>query len=83
MEWITKTRAAVKDRLTKEISYWDHRAADLKLQEQAGKQGARLNSQEARRRADELQVRLQKRMEQLDLEAQISACRQWFLADLL
>ena len=73
LEWITKTRAAVKDRLTKEISYWDHRAADLKLQEQAGKQGARLNSQEARRRADELQVRLQKRMEQLDLEAQISA----------
>jgi hypothetical protein len=71
--WIDKTRAAVKDRLTKEIGYWDHRAADLKLQEQAGKANARLNSQEASRRADELQARLQKRMEQLDLEAQISA----------
>ena len=71
--WIDKTRAAVKDRLTKEIGYWDHRAEELKLQEQAGRTNARLNSQEARRRADELQARLQKRMEQLDLEAQISA----------
>jgi hypothetical protein len=71
--WIDKARAAVKDRLTKEIGYWDHRAEDLKLQEQAGKPNARLNSQEARRRADDLQARLQKRMEQLDLEAQVSA----------
>jgi superfamily II DNA or RNA helicase len=71
--WIDKARAAVKDRLTKEIGYWDHRAEDLKAQEQAGRTNARLNSQEARRRADELQARLQKRMEQLDLEGQISA----------
>jgi SNF2 family DNA or RNA helicase len=71
--WIDKARAAVKDRLTKEIGYWDHRAEDLKLQEQAGKLNARLNSQEARRRADDLQGRLQKRMEQLDLEAKVSA----------
>lgn len=71
--WIDKARAAVKDRLTKEIGYWDHRAQDLKLQEQAGKPNARLNSQEASRRADELQARLQKRMEDLDLEAQVSA----------
>jgi superfamily II DNA or RNA helicase len=71
--WIGKARAAVKDRLTKEIGYWDHRAESLKLQEQAGKTNARLNSQEARRRADDLQARLQKRMEQLDLEAQVSA----------
>ena len=27
----------MKDRLTKEITYWDHRAEQLKLQEQAGK----------------------------------------------
>ena len=71
--WIYSARAAVKDRLTKEIGYWDHRAEDLKLQEQAGKSNARVNSQEARRRADDLQARLQKRMEQLDLEAQVSA----------
>jgi hypothetical protein len=76
LEWIEKTRAAVKDRLTKEINYWDHRAEELKLQEQAGKVNARLNAQEARRRADDLQGRLQKRMEQLELESQISACHQ-------
>ncbi|HQH73336.1 MAG TPA: DUF3883 domain-containing protein, partial [bacterium] len=73
LELINKTRAAVKDRLTKEISYWDHRSVELRLQEQAGRSNARLNSQEARRRADELQGRLQKRLEQLDRESQISA----------
>ncbi|HEY1015523.1 MAG TPA: helicase-related protein [Herpetosiphonaceae bacterium] len=70
---VAKTRAAVKDRLTKEIGYWDGRAEDLRLQEQAGKPNARLNSQEARRRADELQARLERRLEQLDREALISA----------
>ncbi|MGH7616610.1 MAG: DUF3883 domain-containing protein, partial [Gemmatimonadaceae bacterium] len=70
--WVEKTRAAVKDRLTKEITYWDHRAEQLRLQEQAGKAGARLNSSEARRRADDLQARLQKRLAELDAEAQLS-----------
>ena len=69
---IAKTEAAVQDRLTKEIAYWDHRAEQLKLQEQAGKTGARLNSGEARRRADNLQARLRKRLAELQLEAQIS-----------
>ncbi|MBU4372686.1 MAG: DUF3883 domain-containing protein [Proteobacteria bacterium] len=69
---IAKTEAAVKERLTKEITYWDHRAEQLKLEEQAGKTGARLNSGEARKRADLLQGRLQKRLEDLKLEAQIS-----------
>ena len=69
---VDKTRAAVKDRLTKEISYWDHRAEQLKLDEEAGKTGARLNSGEARRRADALQVRLQKRLNDLKREAQVS-----------
>lgn len=73
LAWIEKTRAAVKDRLTKEISHWDHRAAQLKLQEDAGKAGARLNSGEARKRADDLQARLQKRLAELGREAQISA----------
>jgi SNF2 family DNA or RNA helicase len=70
---IAKTEAAVKERLTKEITYWDHRAEQLKLQEQAGKPNARLNSGEARKRADGLQGRLQKRLEDLKLEAQLSA----------
>jgi superfamily II DNA or RNA helicase len=73
LDLIAKTEAAVKDRLTKEINYWDHRAADLKAQEQAGKVNARLNSDEARKRADSLEFRLQKRMEELRLERQISA----------
>lgn len=72
VELIRKTEREVKDRLTKEINYWDHRAEDLKLQEQAGRPNARLNSNEARKRADALQARLQKRLEELKLEAQIS-----------
>lgn len=72
LELIRKTEAAVKDRLTKEINYWDHRAEDLKLQEQAGKTNARLNSSQARKRADDLAGRLEKRLADLQLEAQLS-----------
>jgi hypothetical protein len=72
LDLIAKTEAAVKDRLTKEITYWDHRAEELKLQEAAGKPNARLNSGEARKRADILQGRLHKRLEDLKLEAQLS-----------
>lgn len=70
-EQIQKTMAAVKDRLTKEINYWDHRAEELKAQELAGKT-PRLNSGKARQRADELQARLQKRMEELEQERKLS-----------
>jgi len=70
--WIEKTRAAVRDRLTKEIAYWDHRAEELKFQERAGRRNARLNSQEARKRADDLQERLNRRMDELAREEQIS-----------
>ena len=72
LELLAKTEGAVQDRLTKEISYWDHRAQELKLQEQAGRPNARLNSDEAGKRADALQARLQKRMEELKLEKQIA-----------
>jgi superfamily II DNA or RNA helicase len=80
---IARTEAAVKERLTKEITYWDHRAEELKLQEQAGKPNARLNSNEARKRADLLQGRLQKRLEDLKLEAQISPLPPVVLGGLL
>lgn len=80
---IAKTEAAVKDRLTKEISYWDHRAEQLKLQEQAGASDARLNSDEARKRADALQARLHKRLQELQLEAQISPLPPVVLGGLL
>ena len=55
-----------------EISHWDRRAEDLKLQEQAGRVNARLNSGQARQRADRLQERLQKRLAELEQERQIS-----------
>ena len=68
---IARTKAAVHDRLTKEIMYWDHRATQLRLQEEAGKT-PRLNSAKARQRADELTARLQTRMAELEQERQIS-----------
>jgi superfamily II DNA or RNA helicase len=71
-ELVDRTLAAVKDRLTTEINYWDHRAAQLKEQELAGKVNARLNSGLARLRADELTARLQKRLAELEQERRMS-----------
>ncbi|MEM1180374.1 MAG: helicase-related protein [Acidobacteriota bacterium] len=73
LELIRKTRAAVWERLTKEIAHWDKRAEELKHQERSGRPNARLNSGEARKRADLLQSRLDRRMEELSLEEQLSA----------
>jgi len=70
-ERASRTEVAVKERLTKEINYWDHRAEELKALEQAGKQ-PKMNAQYARRRADELQARMRRRLEDLQLERQIS-----------
>lgn len=69
--FVSKTLAAVKERLTKEITYWDFRAEELRAQEEAGKT-PRINSAKARQRADELEGRLQKRMMELEQERQIS-----------
>ncbi|BDA73091.1 hypothetical protein CAL7716_072570 [Calothrix sp. PCC 7716] len=63
---------AVKDRLTKEINYWDFRASELKTQEAAGKANAKINSEKARQRADELQMRLQQRLSELEQERKLS-----------
>jgi len=71
-ERIEKTLAAVKDRLTKEINYWDNRANQLQDQELAGRRNDRLNSGLARQRADDLQARLQRRMEELEQERRLS-----------
>ena len=71
-ELTQKTKAAVHARLTVEINYWDHRANQLRVQEQAGKTPS-LNSVKAQQRADELQARLARRMEELEQERQISA----------
>lgn len=71
VERVNKTRAGVKDRLTKEINYWDHRANELRQQELAGRQ-PRMNSGRAQQRADELQGRLKRRLAELDEERQLS-----------
>ncbi len=70
---VARTVTAVHARLTTEINYWDHRAEQLKAQEQAGRKNAHLNSELARRRADDLQARLQRRMTELEQERHISA----------
>ena len=65
---VERVRAAVKARLTAEITYWDRRTEELKAQELAGKK-PRLNSGRARQRADDLEARLTRRNLDLDLEA--------------
>jgi SNF2 family DNA or RNA helicase len=69
---IDKTSAAVNERLTNEISYWDNRAVVLAAQEAAGKTNARLNSQQARSRAEELLARLERRLAELEQERKLS-----------
>lgn len=70
---LDKTAKAVKERMTTEIQYWDFRAAELKQQESKGKQNDRLNSQRAERRAEELQMRMQQRLAEIEKERMISA----------
>jgi hypothetical protein len=68
---VDKTKAAVKDRLTKEIAYWDARANELKEQELQGKK-TRLSSGNARIKADDLQSRLNLRMAELEKERRVN-----------
>ncbi|MFN5814938.1 MAG: DUF3883 domain-containing protein, partial [Pseudanabaena sp.] len=69
---IDKTIAAVKERLAKEISHWDRRANELSAQELAGKPNAKLNSARARQRADDLEARMKKRLDELAQERQLT-----------
>lgn len=71
-QMLDKISKAVKERLTAEIQYWDFRAADLKQKEAVGKVNARLNSQMAARRAEDLAARMQRRLDELDKERMIS-----------
>ena len=80
---LDKVEAAVKDRLTKEIGHWDFRAEQLKDQERAGKPNARLNSGEARKRADDLQARLSRRLDEIARERQLSPLPPVVLGGLL
>lgn len=62
---IDKTHHAVRDRLTKEINYLSHRAAELDLEVRAGKQ-PRQQPDNLRRRAEELAARLRSRERELE-----------------
>lgn len=72
-ERLDKIESAVRSRLTVQINYWDSRAAELKLKESAGKINAKLNSDNASRRAEELTARLQQRMAEIAKERMISS----------
>lgn len=68
---VSKTKAEVNARLSKEITYWDHRAQEFKAQEEAGRQ-PKMNWQRARERAEMLHQRLRSRFDELDRQLEIS-----------
>ena len=72
LERIAKAEREIRARMQREINHWSRRYEELKLQEQAGKQ-VRLPAQVAKERAEVLVSRLEKRLAQLQAEAQITA----------
>ena len=71
-ERVDQVRAAVHDRLTREISYWDNRAEQLQLKLAAGKT-PKINVDAAVQRAERFAGRLGARMAELDQERSIKA----------
>ncbi|MBW2092944.1 MAG: DUF3883 domain-containing protein, partial [Deltaproteobacteria bacterium] len=71
-EQIRKTKEVVHERLTKEINYWDRRAAELQKDVDKGKANAKVNLIRAQQRADDLQERLERRKELLDRAQKIT-----------
>ena len=69
---IAKVQSEVEARLIQEINFWDARAEELALREAAG-QSQRLNADNARRIAEDLAGRLNRRRAELDRERQIAA----------
>lgn len=69
---IDKVEREVRARLTREINYWDARAARLREEERAGKD-QRINAQNAEATAARLVERLHKRQAELERERQITA----------
>jgi SNF2 family DNA or RNA helicase len=69
---VDATLAAVKERLTREINYQDHRANELQMKSDAGKT-PQANADRARQRADKLAQRLQRRTEELAAERSLRA----------
>jgi superfamily II DNA or RNA helicase len=69
---VDKVEREVRARLTREINYWDARAARLHEEERAGKE-QRINAVNAEATAQRLVERLHKRQAELDRERQITA----------
>jgi superfamily II DNA or RNA helicase len=69
---VERVERAVRERLNREINYWDARAARLREDERAGKE-QRINAQNAEATAQRLVDRLHRRQDELDRERQISA----------
>jgi superfamily II DNA or RNA helicase len=72
---VAKVRAAVRDRLKREITYWDTRATELRFggDDRRGRSAADpANAERAARRAAELQRRLEAREAELDAETQLA-----------
>jgi superfamily II DNA or RNA helicase len=69
---VDATLAAVKERLIREITYWDHRANDLQLKVDAGRT-PQVNADRARLRADRIAERLQRRVSELEAERSVRA----------
>lgn len=68
---VEKTERLVKERLNREINYWDQRAFELGEQERAGKK-TRLPASQMRERAEGLARRLDRRLAELQKERDIS-----------
>ena len=72
VERVANVRAKVRGRLSKQITYWDARANELRAQADAGRQ-PRMNPDRAQARADELEGRMNARFADLAREEQLSA----------
>jgi superfamily II DNA or RNA helicase len=68
---VEKTERLVRERLTREINYWDRRAFELSEQERAGKK-TRLPAAQMRERAEALVRRMDRRINELEKERDIS-----------
>ena len=69
---LNKIAKAVKERMTQEIQYWDYRAIELREKEAAGKGNQSLTSANAERRAEELALRMDKRLAEIERERNIA-----------
>lgn len=74
-EHLNKTLSAVKERLLSEIYYWDGEAQRLGGLAKKGKKNAAVNAEKARRRAEELRVRLKRREQEIEEARKIFAGR--------